>query len=239
MKITAITVSVNYSDFLCWTAHANHHLFDQWIVVTDSKDLDTQHIAKHYDLDLVVTDKFYEGEDKFNKWKGINEGLKHVRNEWVLFLDSDIVLPPQSRRVISSLSLDSSCVYGVDRVDVKSVKDYVSFIQYPNMFQDSWLLRESLIGSRIVHLYGQQGDNGRFGGYKPLGYFQLVNTKSFYRYPDNSSHADHCDIQFVNNYPREKRVLIPEFFALHLISEEGWGLNWKGRKSEKFKLYND
>lgn len=239
MKISAVTVSVNYSDFLCWTLLHNQGLFDEWIIVTSPEDKKTQKLVEHYDKTLIVTDEFYTDGAVFNKWKGINRGLQYTNNEWILFLDSDVILPPQSKRVLDSISLNTKNIYGVDRIDFKRIEDLLSYIQNPDLYSGNWLLNPYENSARIVHLRGQQGDGGKFGGYKPLGFFQLVHVSSFKDYPQDSSKADHCDVQFANQYPRENRVLIPEFTALHLMSEDHWGINWGGRKSKEFRLYHD
>lgn len=238
MKPIAITVSVNYFDFFCWAAPFNRSLFKEWIVVTTPEDYMTQSIAKTYDLKLLVTDKL-TGDSKFNKWVGINEALKLIpQDEWVLFLDSDIILPTQHARILESLILDENNLYGIDRLDCKGISTLIKQIQNPTMYNDNWLLTNSElpIGSRIVHLYGQENENGRFGGYKPLGYYQLAHRSSFDSYPSTNSNAAHCDIQFANMYPRNQRVLIPEMFCIHLISEDAeWGSNWNGRKTNLFQ----
>jgi glycosyltransferase involved in cell wall biosynthesis len=240
MKPTAVTVSANYSDFLCWTAPFNRHLFRDWIVVTTPQDKVTQNICKTWGLNLVVTDVM-TAEGGFNKWAGINEGLKKVRGDgWVLFLDSDIIIPHQFKRTFEQLNsldyFDKQTLYGVDRLNCTGFDKFINLIQNPTFYEDNWLLTCAglELGSRIVHLYGQQGDNGKFGGYKPLGFFQLAHTSSFDCYPTDKASADHCDIQFANQYSRKNRKLIEEFFAIHLESSGVWGNNWKGRKSPPF-----
>ena len=241
MKPIAISVCVNYSDFLCWTIPMNKHLFERWIIVTSTDDKRTQKIAEHYELDVIATNVFYKDGATFNKAAAINEGLNYVKadGQWILFLDSDIVLPPQSKRVFEQVKFDSSCLYGVDRLDCGTFNQWVDYMNAPDIYEGSWLLTtgQMEVGARIIHLYGQEGDQGKFGGYKPLGFFQLANTSSFNEYPQGSQAADHTDIQFANLYPREKRILIPEIYGLHLSSEPGWGSNWNGRKTAEFKAY--
>lgn len=79
-------------------------------------------------------------------------------------------------------------------------------------------------------------DNGKFTGYKPLGFFQLCHRSAFINYPEGSLDASHGDIQFVKDYyPRDKRELIPEILGIHLSTELNVGLNWEGRKSLRFE----
>lgn len=239
-KIQAISVCVNYSDFFCHTAEVNNKLFDKWVVVTDTKDLKTKAVCEQYGIICVQTDLFYENA-RFNKFAGINEALTHIdKDAWVLFLDSDIVLPPHTRRVLDEMTLDKKCLYGIDRVNCFGINNWLKYKSDPSMLVDSWLLQTSTVkympfGARIVHIYGQEGENGKFGGYKPLGFFHLVHRSSFEKYPQNSLGADHCDLVFANLYGRQNRVLIPEIIGIHLESEgAGWGDNWKGRKTIAF-----
>ena len=46
VKIEAVTVCVNYGDFLAVTAEWNRHLFDQWVVVTTPDDELTREVCR-------------------------------------------------------------------------------------------------------------------------------------------------------------------------------------------------
>lgn len=50
MRIEAITVSVNYDDFLAETLPLNRPLFDDMIVVTTPEDVETQRICRYWDV---------------------------------------------------------------------------------------------------------------------------------------------------------------------------------------------
>lgn len=241
MKLQAITVSVNYSDFLCWTIVENKHLFDRWIIVTDLKDYRTKELCDNYGVECIQTDVFYESGSTFNKYAGLNEGLKYLdRNEWILILDSDIVLHHQTKYVLEQLILDKSCVYGIDRVNCYGLKNWLAFVSIRNMVYQNWMLHSSGMefGARLVHYFGEESDNGKFVGWRPLGFFQLIHGSSFKVYPQKTIGADHCDLQFIReNYSRNKRILIPELMAIHLESKNTFkGMNWYGRKSAPFTL---
>lgn len=243
MNLTAISICVNYSDYFCWTALANRSLFNRWIVVTDTKDYKTKQICSYYGIECIQTDIFYE-DGGFGKFKGINVGLEKAgKNKQILFLDCDIVLPPITKRVLDNIKIDKDCLYGIDRLNLKSFEKWIQFCNYPNLIIDNWLMTSANgeFGSRINHYYGQQGDNGKFGGWSPLGFFQLAHSSFFKSYPDNCIGADRCDMEFAKKYPREQRVHIPEIMGLHLESEgANWGANWFGRTSNLFfpKEYN-
>ena len=239
MKIEAVVVAVNYTDFFCWTALANRGIFDKVVVVTDKKDKRVPTICSHYGYTCVQSDDLFSSDGRFLKFKAINLGLAKIDpNAWVCFLDSDIVLQPITRRVLEELKLDKKCLYGIDRLDCTGLKEWIEYCLNPTLVTDNWLLTQSRFrsfGSRIVHYWGQQGENGKFGGWKPLGFFQLTHRSSFTEYPDDCSGADHCDMVFANQYSRENRVLIPELFGIHLESVgDRWGQNWAGRTSKSF-----
>lgn len=237
MQLTAITVSVNYSDFLCHALLWNKHLFSKWIVVTDTKDNITKDLCVYHGVTCIQTDVFYE-EGGFNKYAGINEALKKAtKDEWVLFLDSDIILPPHTKRTLDNLEMDKNSIYGIDRLDAVGISQYINFVNHPRNLIDNWLVSSSNLplGSRIAHIYGQKGDNGKFSGWKPLGFFQLAHSSSFNMYPQNCKGADHCDIVFANCYSRVNRLLIPEILSIHLVSDDAtWSSNWNGRKTAPF-----
>ena len=238
-KLTCITVSVQYSDFLCWSLIENKTLFDQWIIVTDTKDVKTKELCDNHNVYCLQTDVFYDN-GIFNKYAGINEALKLVdKDSWVLFLDSDIILPSLFKYIIENITLDPSCIYGVDRVNCEGLEQWIKYSQKRNIVHQNWLLHTSgmPLGARLVHYFGEKVDNGKFIGYRPLGFFQLCHMSAFISYPQNTIGADHCDLEFVRNWKRANRILIPEIMAIHLESVgASKGVNWYGRKSAPFEL---
>lgn len=240
MKLQAVTVSVNYADFLDVVAQENKKNFDKWIIITDTKDLATKEVCDKHGLECIQTDSFYANGAKFNKWAGLNEGLDRVdKDAWCLIIDGDIVLHHLTRRTLEKLNLDSTFIYGMDRLDCIGFEAWDHYKESAGILKENWLLHTSglKLGARLVHHYGMEGENGRFEGWRPLGFFQLMHRSAFDRHPQDSDSADHCDLTFARQWPRDKRMLIPELFAIHLISEDGRkGQNWRGRKSKPFKL---
>lgn len=240
MKLQAVTVSVNYSDFLEHVIESNKKLFDKWIIVTDTKDLKTKELCEKYEVFCIQTDSFYEDGASFNKYAGINEGLKYVDDDaWIMFLDSDIFLHYSTRRILEELHLDPNGLYGVDRITCEGLQKWLDYKNGRDILRENWLLTtEGLtFGARLVHHYGHEGENGRFEGWRPLGFLQLVHRQSFKNYPQDSKTADHCDLLFARQYPRNRRYLIPEIYVIHLESEHaGKAVNWRGRKSQPFAV---
>ena len=237
-KISALTVSVGYSDFLCWTLTENKHLFDNWVIVTDTKDTATKALCDNHNVMCIQTDVFYDNNGKFNKYAGINEGLKYIdRDGWIIFLDSDIVLHNLTKYILEKLELDETCIYGIDRVNCIGLEKWLSYVVKRDALFQNWLLHTSGMefGARLVHYFGEEQDKGKFVGWRPLGFFQMCYGRSFENYPQNTIGADHCDLEFVRNWERNKRVLIPEFIGIHLESVGSYkGMNWYGRKSLPF-----
>lgn len=236
MHITAITVSVNYSDFLAHSIRYNKDYINRWIIVTDTKDLETKRLCDENGLECLQTDIFYTN-GKFRKFAAINEALKLVsKDSWVLFLDGDILLSKWTKRVLDKLNLDKNKIYGIDRVNCYGYENFLKFEEKEGTIHNNWLLHGASLefGARIVHIYGEEGDKGNFTGWKPLGYFQLCHTSAFTNYPEGSLDASHGDVEFVKNWSRDNRVLIPEIIGVHICTNNYISMNWKGRKSDPF-----
>jgi hypothetical protein len=243
MKLQVVTVSVNYSDFLKYTIEENYKLFDKWIIVTDTKDVETKQLCDRYSDKGVVciqTDVFYKNGAKFKKYAAINEGLELVDEDaWVLFLDSDIALHEQTRYILEKLNLDETCIYGMDRLNCQGVEAWDAFKKGNGLVINNWLLTDAgfRIGSRLVHYYGFENGDGQFAGWNPIGFFQLAYRGAFTKYPDDSIGADHCDLLFARLWDRSKCVFIPETFCIHLESlYTHKSANWYGRVSDPFEM---
>ena len=232
MKIEAIVVCVNYSDFLAFTLPTNVKMFNKLVVVTDSKDFATQRLCEYYKVQCVVTDCFYEGGDKFNKGKGINEGLKYLdKDAWILHLDADIYLPPLTCNILNILNLDSTCIYGLDRFMVHSFNDWINHLSLPNFIHEAGIYVHPTafdIGVRISQY--------EIEGYIPIGFFQLWHKDSNQmEYPPNYGGADRTDMQFSKLFSQSKRKFIPDIIVYHLESNtEKMSANWLGRKTHYF-----
>ena len=101
MNLEAVTICVDYSDFLAESLPINRRNFDQYVVVTAPEDLETQRVAEFWDCDIVLTDVIRSRWGEFHKARGINAGLEHLKlNGWVLHVDADIVLPPRTRTLL-------------------------------------------------------------------------------------------------------------------------------------------
>lgn len=237
MYLEGITVCVNYSDFLAQTLPHNKNQFDNFIVITDTKDSDTKKICEYHNVRCVQTDIFYEDGNIFNKGAAINYGLSLLeQKEWVLHIDADIYMPPMTRTILERLPLESHKIYGVDRLMCPSYEEWIKFIESPKHIQESWIfvhLDSFPMGTRIGEYMNYNS------GWEPIGYFQLWNPKAsgVTSYPTKHDYCDRTDVLHCKKFERKNRELLPEVVVIHLDSESGdtnMGKNWKGRKTKPF-----
>lgn len=236
MYIEAITVCVNYSDFLAYTLPLNKQHFDHWVIITSKEDRETQQLCKHYNVECLVTDRFTEDGSPFNKAKGVNEGLLyHSKRDWMLHIDADIVLPPTFRQIVERMTLDVHSIYGVDRLMCPDFSSWMAYIQKPKTIYDNWIyihLDAFPIAARVADYNGD--------GYAPIGYFQLWHPQKSKQllYPEEHGAADRTDMAFAKRWKRENRHLMAEIVCIHLDSEnatvKSTGKNWQGRKTIPF-----
>jgi hypothetical protein len=234
--LEAVTVCVNYSDFLAETIPHNLPLIDLWTVVTTTTDKATSTLCSRYGIRCLQTDCFFRDVDppRMNKSRGINYGLAHHSHAgWMLSLDADIVLPPQFRRMVENAELEPDCLYGMDRVNCLSSAEWDAFRLDPDP-QYEW----SFLVKAPAWPMGARGAHGDYGGYCPLGFFQLWNSigSNISRYPIKiDSDMEHTDVLFAIQWARAKRQLLPEGYCVHLQSSGQKGTDWHGRQSPPFR----
>jgi len=235
-RLEAVIVCVNYPDFLEVTLPHNKQFFDNIVVVTNFKDKETHKICRYNNIDPVKTEVFYEDGDAFNKAKGINMGLAHLRySDWILHMDADILLPNDFRNQLLIHPLKKNCIYGADRFNVIGRQKYNELIaskQFKHQYRDKFVMETPVLpaGARLIH---------REFGYVPIGYFQLFHGSYIgqhqLKYPINQRNAERSDVQFALQWERENRVLLPTTSVFHLESEPAkQGANWDGRTTAEF-----
>lgn len=239
IKVEAVTVCVDYSDFLSKVAIFNHHHFDRWLVITKKDDNKTRHVCRHLGIDVLQTD---DGGTDFNKGRMIERGLQHLSSDgWRLHIDADIALPSHFRRFLKIAELQEDHIYGVDRIMVQSRQQWDRLLAsgYLNAGQHTYhhtirFPEGFTLGSRWV---------SNVSGYVPIGFFQLwhsshdewsgIRTRP---YPSQHNTACRTDVQHALQWDRRKRALIPEIIVAHIESERAaLGANWKGRTTKEFK----
>lgn len=231
MYIEAVVVCVNYSDFLAHTLAKTVELVERVVVVSHPSDKLTHQLCDKFSVDCLKTEVFHEDGDRFNKGRAINLGLSNLRHDgWLLHLDADIMLPHRFRHALKMAKLDKTMLYGCDRLNTRSWENWEKH-RATTIPQHSWRFMVNgngafPIGSRLLHLEY---------GYCPIGYFQLWHSSVRRQYPIVCGSAEHSDVLFSVQWPREQRVLLPEFFCYHLESEAvKMGANWDGRQTKPF-----
>jgi hypothetical protein len=235
MLVEAVVTCVNHADILAHTLPLNVHQFDKYVVVTAPEDKATQRVARYFGATCVLTDAFRTRWGEFRKGMGVNDGLAVCkRTDWLCHMDADIALPPVFRNYIENGKLDPLSLYGCDRAEFKSYRQWQQFIGDPQLHTggQNCFIDLSHTGTSI----GTRLHFGHAQGWLPLGFLQLWNVASGIReYQQGHTDAAREDNEFSMQWPRAKRGFLAEIIAYHLESENSpMGVNWKGRKSKPF-----
>jgi glycosyltransferase involved in cell wall biosynthesis len=234
-KIEAIVVCRDYADFLANTLPFNKQLFDRIVVVTSPTDTATRKLCEYLHVQCVTCEAL-ANPNGFFKGEAINEGLKHISQEdWVVQMDADIFLPPQTRILLERARLNKYMVYGIDRFNVPGPRAWQDFLRNPKLQHEC---------EAYIHLHNSFPLGQRVmtyeDGYIPIGFFQLWNPKfsGVDRYPEQHNSAGKTDMQFAKLWTRNERGHIPEIVAYHLESDANipMGANWYGRKTPPFVI---
>jgi hypothetical protein len=200
---TAIQVCVDYADVLAHTLKINRSLFDRFIVVTAPGDIKTREICRGYDVDLVVTERFWRDGSSFNKAAGLNEGLRHATTDIVCSVDADTILPPSVRGHVTRIT-DHESLYGMARKIYLTYSDYLS---------------------------GKGETRATAPGYT-IGFFQLFwRSSGFFpgEFDESYPTAAHYDIEFMSHWPANRRRHLGKAVASHIGQRQ---INWFGRSPE-------
>lgn len=239
--IEAVTVCVNYDDFLESIIPFNLPLFDRWIIVTTPEDRATRWLAKKYSLRCLVTECGNQSQGEFNKGKMIEKGLQYCSEDgWRIHIDADIALPLHFRQSLNWTTLDTKAIYGVDRVMLKSYEEWLRLLETGYLSNQHTESHRTCFpdGCKI----GDRWVGPDSGGYTPIGFFQMWHSSQDQwegirsrPYPDQHNDACRTDVQHALQWDKPHRILLPEVIAVHLDSEScPNGTNWLGRKTKRF-----
>jgi glycosyltransferase involved in cell wall biosynthesis len=202
------------------------------VVVTSNSDRETAELCRKLSVRCFQTGKFFRNGDPFNKAKGINHGLKYLTfNDWVAHLDADTMLSPRAGWWMRHRALDEGSIYGCDRVECKGWDAWQRWKGEDSLGYD-YDCRVSMPSyMKLLDRHALVDD----GGYVPIGFFQLWNIgASSRRYPvaeGTFATAERSDVTHATQWDENQRILMPEFFAIHLApdGEIPLGTNWRGR----------
>ena len=215
MKLQAITICINYADYLeCIVVNKKH--FDRWVIVTVPSDDATHAVCEASGIECYDSRVLKPDGSNFNaafhKYSVINEGLDLLDPEsWAVILDGDILLPMHFRERLEALPLQSGSLYGM--AGRKIITDRRQFEMAKDC--EPW---DRLVGRNA----------------QPIGYFNLFDLKhSRNRYPKSTPRVkgDHDDYLFTNGFPREHRRSLP----MTVIHTGPISKNWFGRADEHYK----
>jgi hypothetical protein len=238
--LEAVTVCVNYSDFLREVIPYNLPMIDRWIIVTTPEDRATRDLCRQFGLYCLQTRDGITPEG-FAKGAMIERGLQHTAaSGWRMHIDADIALPRHFRMLLDMAELQTDTIYGVDRVVLRSWNEWQEFKKtgYLDGNQYAW--------SHAVRFPEGRAIGNRWAstltGWVPIGFLQLwhssedewhgIRTKP---YPEKHNSACRTDVQHGLQWDRNKRELLPEVIVVHLESEPcEKGKNWNGRQTKPF-----
>lgn len=232
--ITALLVSVNYSDYLEITLQYNTKQFDQIIVLTIESDKACQEVCNKY-LNvkcLVFPDRILKKNGKqFNKGAILNSGLRYLDrgnySDWLVLTDSDIIFPENFKEFMTSKEKDPNVLYGMKRKHCFTLKNLNLYIKTKNVK----LLREfnelKFIGCCQIFLY-------------QVGKFSFVENCNAERYDMIFLRDFYKKIKQYNRDSKTK-ILIEDDSVFQELSEGQFVIhlgehakNWEGRVTEKF-----
>ena len=206
--MNALTICVNYGDYLALTLPHNRQYFDRYLVVTDHEDLETPAICRANEVEYHQTSAFYGHGQAFAKGAALKEGIEVLGLDgWTTILDADIAIPLQFWAVVySEDSLPKDMIFGP---------------------QEKCHCQKKEVGSNIHN-----------NGTSCAGFLQVFHGPSYERnvgidHPSTTGHCGLDDILFSRCFPR---VGYFDFKVCHLgpVPKSGKAnADWKGRVSDK------
>jgi len=180
MNITAITVCVDYSDYLSPHIGKWRKGIEKMIVVSDEKDEKTNGLCMLYNALCHRTGVFYANGASFNKGAALSEAIAEhrviERADWVLLFDADMIPPDGWRQKIEvSINLQRGWLYGANRRN------------------------ES----------GKQINDNEIAGYFQLFHASDDNVQRKPLLETCWRHAGSYDTEFQSRWPRGRRAFLP------------------------------
>jgi hypothetical protein len=200
MFVEGILVCINFDDFLKETLRRNRKFFDRLVICTSPEDIVTQDLAKKYDCDLVLSERYKENDEPFNKGKIINDGFDAlIKKDMIMHLDADIVLCDDFRKILNKYLCKHGRhgIIGCQRYMVGNKKEWDDYIETG---EHNWKI-----------------DKKRHYPNAPPGFVQIWNKKEHRKYPENHSTAHGSDTIFAQGfYPRNYLPCTVFHLATHL-----------------------
>lgn len=235
MKIECICASTNHDDFLENVIPLNKIHFDEYYIITDKLDQKTIDVAHKNNVNVYCSELFNKGNKKFNKGAVYNEAFKKLKyNDWVVIIDSDIVLPINFRQWFKYFNQE--CFFGARRIDVPTKKDFLDITQSKVNINDLTIFRGFGYGylqifnakSEVFKSLGEYPYSESFGMEESDWIFRNKWGELIYYPPLNDNpHAEKNNNDFGVDLLREC-----PFYVLHLGTP---GVNGNQRVVERFE----
>lgn len=207
--IRAITVCVDFYDFLAVTLPVNIHHFSEYWVVTSMRDEKTtewcQYFRDHLNLPVFIvrTDLFYRDGAVFNKYRAMEMALDVMeRKGWLCILDADVIWP----KSLGAWQPQQGYLYTPFRY----------------MLDD---LSQSIPAEKDWSKLRLHGNHNEFAGYSQIFHADDPELGPAPWHQTNWRHAGGGDSFFQLKWPPERKVR-PPWRCLHLGRG---GEDWCGR----------
>jgi hypothetical protein len=198
MEVRALTVCVNYADFLALSIKRWMSGLTSLTVVTDLNDMATEELCSKHGAQLFRTNAFTRNGGIFNKGAAMEEGRQSFPFEgWILFFDADVIPPRDWKERIESARPRPGNLYGCRRVECPDI-------------------------SRIDDPHLPPAPHDVPG----VGFFQLFHASDpvVQKTPlldTHWIHAGNYDSAFLHLWPRQKRTELP-LRLVHTGSRDNW-----------------
>jgi hypothetical protein len=225
-RLECVMVCVGYSDYLEITLPWNIRHWDKTVVVTSPEDSQTTEVAKKYGAQVVTSNNYQARNASFNKGAMLNAGVTALDyDDWVMFTDADILLPPNFRETFNQNVWNPGVLYSATRVHTPTG----DLLQWIDKYKNNPSLADSLL---ILNPFADQD---------AWGYFQLFHSAATSLrnrgrdlYSEDFLSAGGVDKHFMELWPPDKQHLTC-FEVIH-IDHGSHTLNWSGRRSPPLVL---
>lgn len=196
--IEAVTVCVDYGDYLKETIIHNRQCFDRWVIVTEPHDKETIELCKAHDVEYLFSKRLHENGEPFAKGKAINEGLAHLdATDWLVHVDADTRMFPLGFKeaIEREEPMDKCALWGV--LGRYLIEDKQELRRFESQDSDNAMFTVE----DFTHVLWF------------VGFFQMWHSSYCTRYSEVSHTAGLDDCYFLEFFARRKSL---KTYCLHL-----------------------
>ena len=234
LRIEAVTVCVDYADFLEITLPHMLRAVDDLVVVTAPADERTRDLCKRHGVRALVTTAMHSHGCKFSLGAALDAGLAALPlSDWAAG-------PGRRHRPARQLSPDRAAPETGPGKTVRRRPGSLPGLACLAAVHSDTAAGFGLRGPVPAEFPGRRRIRFDGHGYMPCGFFQLWNAGATgYRdYPiHENGTAEGSDMLHAARFPRQYRELIPEIVGIQLETDTATdpvGVNWAGRRTAEF-----